>query len=278
MDGFGEFIFGFPDLAEVPFAPLLITPQPDAAVNQNLPVSFFWTPKGFAAAYHLQISTNASFSTLVADVPYLTECRYTLPGVAANTQYYWRVNTLNDGGASDWATSSFTTVPPMVQVTVPNGGEAWRRGLSSVIQWNANVVENVALDLYKAGVFVRTLSTNAPNIPAYTWPVSVSLVPGSDYSIRIRSTTNASLFDESDASFSIIDAPTINAGSVIRLPDGRVQFGLTAPGAAQVTVLGSTNLSVWQELQTVPVINGSAIFTDDSAPNHPSRFYQLRVP
>jgi hypothetical protein len=278
MDGFGEFIFGFPDLAEVPYAPLLITPQQDAAVNQDLPVSFFWTPKGFAAAYHLQISTNASFSTLVADVPYLTESRYVMSGVTTNTLYFWRVNTLNDGGVSDWATSSFTTVPPMVQVTVPNGGEAWRRGLSSVIQWNANVVENVALDLYKAGVFVRTLSTNAPNIPAYTWPVSVSLVPASDYSIRIRSTTNASLFDESDASFSIIDAPTINAGSVIRLPDGRVQFGLTAPGAAQVTVLGSTNLSVWQELQTVPVINGSAIFTDDSAPNHPSRFYQLRVP
>ncbi|MCX6929997.1 MAG: aryl-sulfate sulfotransferase, partial [Verrucomicrobia bacterium] len=81
VSGFGEYILGFPDLAEVAYAPLLITPKPDAAVNQNLPVSFFWTPKGFAAGYHLQVSTDAGFSTLVADVSDLVECRYTLPSV-----------------------------------------------------------------------------------------------------------------------------------------------------------------------------------------------------
>jgi hypothetical protein len=43
-------------------------------------------------------------------------------------------------------------------------------------------------------------------------------------------------------------------------------------------VLGSTNLSVWQELQTVTVTNGSAVFTDDTATNRPARFYRLRVP
>jgi hypothetical protein len=82
----------------------------------------------------------------------------------------------------------------------------------------------------------------------------------------------------SDATFSIIDAPVINAGSVTRLSDGRVQFGLTALGAAQVTVLGSTNLSDWPQLQTVPVTSGSAVFTDDNAMNYPRRFYRLRVP
>jgi hypothetical protein len=278
MDGLGEFIFGFPDLAEVPYPPLLITPQQDAAVNQSLPVSFFWTPKGFAAGYHLQVSTNASFSTLVADVSGLTESRHTLPSIAANKRYYWRVNTSNDGGVSDWATNSFTTVVPMVQVTVPNGGEAWQRGLSYVLQWKANIAENVALDLYKAGVFVKTIATNAPNIPAYTWPISVSFAPDSDYSIKIRSSTNAALFDESDATFSIVDPPAINAGSVTLLPDGRAQFALTAPGAATATVLGSTNLTNWSVLQTVPVTGGSAVFTDDTATNHPSRFYRLQLP
>jgi len=86
------------------------------------------------------------------------------------------------------------------------------------------------------------------------------------------------LFDLSDSTFSIIDAPVINAGTVTRLPDGRVQFGLTAPGAAQATVLGSTNLLTWQELQVVPVTSGSAVFTDDTATNNPVRFYRIRVP
>jgi len=35
-----------------------------------------------------------------------------------------------------------------------------------------------------------------------------------------------------------------------------------APGASQVTVLGSSNLSVWQVLQSVPLSGGSAVFTD----------------
>ncbi len=278
MSDFGEFIFGFPDLAEVPYPPLLVTPGTDAAVNQNLPVSFFWTPKGFAQGYHLQVSTNADFQTLVLDAADLTECRYTNLTVTAGTRYYWRVNTWNYGGESDWTTNSFTTVAPMVQVTVPNGGEAWRRGLPCVIQWKANIAEKVALDLYKGGSFVTTLATNSASIPAYTWPISVSFVPASDYAIRIRSVTDADLFDDSDSTFSIIDAPAINTDSVTKLLDGRVQFALTAPGAAQATVLASTNLLFWQELQSVPLTNGSAVFTDDTAANHPAGFYRLRVP
>jgi hypothetical protein len=276
MTGFGEFILGFPDLQEVPYPPLLITPTPQAAVNQNLPVSFFWTPKGFAAEYHLQVSTDAGFGTLVVDQVGLMQSRYTLGSVAPNTTYYWRVNTLNDGGLSDWASNTFTTVPPMVQVTVPNGGEACQRGLPYIIQWNANVAENIALDLYKAGVLVKTLATNAPNVPAYTWQVGVTLPPASDYSIRIRSTTNSVLFDLSDAPFSIVDAPAINASSATRLPDGRLQFGFTAPGAAQATLWGTTILapSVWQNLGPVTLSGGSGTLT--TVP--PYLFYRVSVP
>ena len=276
VSGFGEFILGFPDLAEVPYPPLLITPAAEAAVNQNLPVSFSWTPKGFAEGYYLQVSTNADFSTLLVDQPDLVESRYTNVTVTAGKRYYWRVQTANYGGVSVWATNSFTTVPPMVQVTVPNGGEAWRRGLPAIIQWKANVAENIALDLYKAGVFVKTLSTNAPNIPAYTWQISVATTPGSDYSIRIRSTANGALYDMSDATFSIVDAPTISAIPAARLPDGRLQFAFTAPGAAQVTLWGTASLAPanWQNLGLVTVTNGSGTFT--TSPGY--LFYRLRVP
>jgi len=46
----------------------------------------------------------------------------------------------------------------------------------------------------------------------------------------------------------------------------------------QARVLVSTNLTTWQELQTVLVTNGNAVFTDDTATNHAGRFYRLRVP
>ncbi len=282
FSGFGEYILGFPDVAEVMYPPLLITPLNGAEVNQTLPVSFFWTPKGFAGSYDLQVSSTSNFTTLLVNQTFLTESRYTNVTVAAGTPYYWRVRTWNyeASEAGDWSTNSFTSVPPTVRVTVPNGGEAWRRGLSYYVQWNANVTENIALDLYKGGGLVRTIVTNAPGNLAYNWTFPTSLVPGSDYSIRIRSTANAALYDESDAPFSIIDAPVFNAGAVTRLANGQVQIVVTVPGAALATVLGSTNLSAsaWQELKTVPLTSGSAVFTDDTATNYPARFYRIRVP
>lgn len=277
MFGFGEFILGFPDQPAVAYPPLLVTPKAEAEVNQSLPVSLFWTPKGFADSYQLQVATDAEFNSLVLNVSGLKQSRYTIPSVSPGTRYYWRVNTTNEGGTGAWTSQSFTTVPPMVQVTVPNGGESVRRGLSYVIQWNANIAETVAIELYKAGVLVKTITSSAPNIGAYTWTaVTTSLVPGSDYTIKVRSSTNPALFDVSAATFSI-DVPYINPGSLVRLSDGRVQFGLTAPGATQAKVQGSVNLTDWGDLQTVPVTNGAATFTDETAPSFPKRFYRLYV-
>jgi hypothetical protein len=55
-------------------------------------------------------------------------------------------------------------------------------------------------------------------------------------------------------------------------------LGLTAPGAVQATVLGSTNLSIWEDLQTVPLTNGNAVFIDNNTTNFSRRFYRLRIP
>ena len=73
-----------------------------------------------------------------------------------------------------------------------------------------------------------------------------------------------------------IDVPYINPGSLLQLADGRAQFSLSAPGASQAKVQGSTDLIDWQDLQTLSVTNGSATFTD-TAPQLPSRFYRLYI-
>jgi len=274
----GEFIFAYPDLPEVPLPPILYGPATQGSVDQAEPVVFQWTPKGFARSYHLQVALDAAFNTLVADQPSLTNMTYTLPSARAGTNYYWRVNVSNAGGASDWATASFLTAPPMIQVKAPKGSEAWQRGLPAFIQWSNNLAETVAIELHKAGARVATITTNAPNIGAYQWSIPVSTVPGSDYTIKILSSTNAAVFGTSALPFSIIDAPVFNASSVSVLPGGTVQFGCSANGAAQITVLTSTNLSTWQVLQVLPLTNGSAVFTDPTATNFPTRFYRLSAP
>jgi hypothetical protein len=73
----------------------------------------------------------------------------------------------------------------------------------------------------------------------------------------------------------------IDAGSLIRLPDGRIQFGVTASaGATQATVWGTATLSSpdWKVLGTVPLTGGSGEFIDDPVPTGPIRFYRASVP
>jgi len=185
------------------------------------------------------------------------------------------VNTSNDGGTGAWSVGSFQTIAPFVQVTVPNGGEAWRRGLPYFVQWNDDLAESVRIDLYKGGSLVRNLTTNTPSTGAFKWSIPVStLTPGSDYTIQITSVSNSGLSSTSAQSFSIVDAPVINSGTP--LPDGKVLFGFTAPGAAQATVWATTMLSppTWQKLGPVTVTNGSGAFTNTP----PHAFYRVSVP
>ena len=274
----GEFIFAYPDLPETPIAPILFGQATQGSVNQAEPLEFQWTPNGFARSFHFQMATDSGFSNLVVDQPALTNFSYTLPSVQPGTNYYWRVNVSNYGGTSDWSTASFIAVPPMIQVTSPAGGEAWQRGLPYFIRWTNNLAENVAIQLYKGSTPIATLTTNAANLGAYYWSINYTNVPAADYSIRISSATNSAVYGAIALPFSIVDPPSFDPGLVAVLPNGSVQFGLTAPGAATATVLVSTNLTEWQVLQSVPVVNGRAVVTDNTATNSTARFYRLSLP
>ena len=223
----GEFIFGYPDVTEVALPPTLaavenyrgvqpyefVGPLPASpgtkySVNQERPVGLAWSPNGFAGGYHVQIATTKDFAAPVVDVPYQTNAFYVWGDAAPGTTYYYRVNTSNEGGTSGWASGSFQTVAPMVRITSPNGFEGWQRGLKYFVQWQGNTPEAVVIDLYKGGVFLTTLTTNAANTGAYRWSVPLDLIPGNDYSIKVRSSTTAALFDDSDAVFGIDGAFT----------------------------------------------------------------------
>ena len=278
----GEFVFGYPDLVQTPYPPTLVSPADQGTANQAQGVLLDWTPHGVVGSYHLQVATEATFAALVLDTNGLTDSRYTLSGLASNATYYWRVSVSNDGGTSDWATAAFTAVPPVLELTYPAGGEVWQRFQVVTIRWVGNLTENVALDIYKGGVSNRTFVASTPDSGAYTWTVGQyqAFPPGADYTIKIRSTTNPTLYDFSPP-FSIItnlSRITLAANSVTNLPGGGFQFGFAVPGALEGAVLASTNLVDWEELRTVSLTNGSVRFTDETATNFPSRFYRLRVP
>lgn len=218
----GEFCFGFPDVAEIPYPPILtavenyrgvqpyevIAPLRATAgvvdsVNQTLPVSLSWSPKGFASyQYELQVATNPEFTDPVVDNPYMTDAFHVMESVSPNTTYFYRVRTWNYGGVSDWSTGSFQTTAPFLQVTAPNGGETLKKGIAAFIQWKDNINEDVVIELYRAGAWVKTIAVY-PSTGGYKWVVDLDLEPGSDYSIKIKSSTDEMLADTSDATFSI---------------------------------------------------------------------------
>jgi len=200
MPQIGEFILCFPDLEEVAYAPLLIEPQDQSRVNQELPVAFFWTPRGFGRSYDLQISRSPDFAALDVNEIDLAETRYTLAGLQPGATYYWRVRTVNYGGIGDWSTRSFASVAPRVEVTVPNGGEQWQRGLEYFIRWEDNLAEDVTIELYKGDVFLKEVAT-VSSIGAYAWEADLAVDAGDDYTIRIRSSVDESVADTSDAAF-----------------------------------------------------------------------------
>jgi hypothetical protein len=199
---FGEFIFANPDAPEVPLQPILYEPEALEMVNQEQPVTLEWTSSGFARTFDLQVATDAVFTDLVLDESGLKQTRYILDVVEPDTTYYWRVNTINYGGASQWAGRSFTTVAPMIQLTVPNGSEIWQRTTEYFIRWDDNLAEDVVIELYKADAFVETIDT-VPSIGAYEWWVNSDLEPGDDYSIKVKSANDETLADSSDATFTI---------------------------------------------------------------------------
>jgi hypothetical protein len=181
---------------------LLIEPKDQEMVNQQLPVFFFWTPRGFGRSYDLQVSKNPAFATLDIDEMDLTETRYTLATLEPGAIYYWRVRTINDGGIGDWSTRSFTAVAPKIEITAPNGGEQWQRGLTVFIRWHDNVSEDVVIELYRGESVVETIAT-VPSTGAYEWEVGLDLEPGDDYSVQVKSTADKAVADASDATFTV---------------------------------------------------------------------------
>ena len=203
VDDIGEFIFCYPDVEQVANQPILIQPQEQGTVNQDLPVSFFWTPRGLVNYYHLQISTDPNYTSLLVDEDYLMDSRYTLEGTEPNKTYYWRVSTINDAGQSSWSESSFETIPPFISLTDPNADAQWHKGLEYYIQWQDNLDEKVMIELYKGDIFLEEIAT-VPSTGAYLWEVDLGLTPGDDYKIKIKSSTDEAICDTSD-NFSIID-------------------------------------------------------------------------
>jgi len=95
-----------------------------------------------------------------------------------------------------------------ITVLSPNGGENWIRGTTQTIRWRpgSNAGPYVKLDLLKNGMLNSVISSSTPNDGSYIWTIPPGQTLGSDYKVRITSTSNSLYWDASDSNF-IVSAP-----------------------------------------------------------------------
>ena len=120
---------------------------------------------------------------------------------------------------------------PTITVTVPNGGEFWTAGTTQTIRWNYTGTPGsyVKIELLKGGVLNRTItSSTSIGSGSFNWNIPSTQVPGSDYTIKITSTSNSSYSDTSDAF--TINGPTIT---------------VTSPSIADTWDAGTLHLITW---------------------------------
>jgi len=171
-------------------------------------------------------------------------------GQGAANDYEIQV-THDDSGVHDESDAPFS-IGALV-LTAPDGGEGYKPGQSCTIQWQSGVGGNVKIDLHKGGAYSAPIVGTTDNDGSYDWGIPVGQTEGGDYSIRITSVENATIFDDSDAPFAVgtvtvaypdggevLAADTEYAITWVSGMGGMVKIDLYKAGSQHSTIAAST--------------------------------------
>ncbi|NUM53900.1 MAG: hypothetical protein HUU46_09680 [Candidatus Hydrogenedentes bacterium] len=94
---------------------------------------------------------------------------------------------------------------PSITVTAPNGGEVWHIGEKETISWTSAgaLGPEVRIELWRNGAFVRKIKNETPNDGQLKWKVKDSVAQGNGYKVKIVSTADDSISDQSDSKFKV---------------------------------------------------------------------------
>jgi hypothetical protein len=149
-------------------------------------------------------------STIAASTPNDGVYSWTIPAAQAlGTNYRVRISA---GLAGDTSNADFeiSFTPNHVTVVSPNGGESWRAGMPQSVTWDSNAGGDVKIELYKGGAFSRSITLGTANDGEFGWTMPADVEEGADYKVRVTSKSDPTLWDESDAAFTVTQPPHVN--------------------------------------------------------------------
>jgi len=107
----------FTTVPAVPAAPSQVTPA-SAAASVDRRTRFVWRSAVNANKYRLQIGLDNAFATVVRDTTVLDTTLVLANPLDATSDYYWRINAQNFGGASAWSSAQLFTTGMVLGVEV----------------------------------------------------------------------------------------------------------------------------------------------------------------
>ena len=112
----------------------------------------------------------------------------------------------SSGVASSSSSTTTSSTTETVTVLTPNSGETWEADTETKesISWSKSAgVSAVKVELYKSGVLQEVIRDSDSDEGAY-YIIPAYITTGTDYKIKITSTSDPTVYDFSDASFRIL--------------------------------------------------------------------------
>jgi hypothetical protein len=167
-------------------------------------------------------------------------------------------------------------------VSSPNGGESWQAGTAQTVSWAyaGSPGSSVKIELFKSGLFNRTITSStligSGGSGSYSWTVPSAQTPGSDYKIRVTSTSNGGYTDNSDYNFNIT-APPVISSIAVSSPNGGESWQVSTTQNISWTYTGNLGSAIKIELLRSGVVH-STITSNTSIGSGGSGSYAWMIP
>ncbi|MEM3341811.1 MAG: Ser-Thr-rich GPI-anchored membrane family protein, partial [Thermoplasmata archaeon] len=177
-----------------------------ASVDGPGNLSFYW-----------RVSSEANFDYLSLELDGVPQAR--ISGETSWQQYFldipsgshtvsWKYTkdeSFSRGEDAGWVDNiRYLPAPKGISVVVPNGGENWALGTNHNIEWIWwGGITSVNITLYRGNNPVLVIADNIPNTGSFLWSIPENLTPGSNYRIVISESSNSSIYDSSNNTFTL---------------------------------------------------------------------------
>jgi hypothetical protein len=174
--------------------------------------NIIWTSSGTSGTVKIDYSTDkgSNWTTVIASTPDDGTHSWTVPNTPSTNCLIRIADT--DGSPTDQSNAVFTIPASFITVGSPNGGENWPIGSGQNITWITNVPLLTGKIDYSTdnGSTWITVIASTPDAGTYLW--TIPNTPSANCLVRVVG-RDGSLTDQSNAVFTISQAPFITVGS-----------------------------------------------------------------